>query len=51
MIVNRLQASFLFQLNDVLRVGSNNIRRLPRFCAWAMIDAQTCSEEQLSIKA
>ena len=24
---------------------------LPRFCAWAMIDAQTCSEEQLSIKA
>ena len=24
---------------------------LPRFCAWAMMDAQTCSEEQLSIKA
>ncbi len=27
-IVNLLQASFLFQLNDVLRVGSDDIRRL-----------------------
>src|SRR5271168_1821041 len=24
---------------------------LPRFCAWAMIEAQTCSDEQLSINA